>query len=74
MRILIFYSFRLNNLYTEIKTERAIYYVLLVLKSKVLENEALFFHNCYKFVKKRKNLYHRLNLVYSQAAQAPAVR
>ena len=25
MRILIFYSFRLNNLYAEIKTERAIY-------------------------------------------------
>ena len=25
MRILIFFSFRLNNLYTEIKTERAIY-------------------------------------------------
>ena len=36
-----FFSFRLNNLYTDIKSEKVIYWVLLMLKSKVLANETL---------------------------------
>ena len=39
-----FFSFWLNNLHTEIKSEIAIYQVLLMLKSTVLTNEALFYY------------------------------
>ena len=39
-----FVSFWLDNLYTEMKTERAIYQILLILKSTVLANEALFYY------------------------------
>ena len=38
-----FFSFWLNNLYNEIKSERAIYQVSLMLKSTVLANETLFY-------------------------------
>ena len=41
--IVVCHSFWLNNLYTEIKTERAFYYVLPILNSTMLLNEALFY-------------------------------